>query len=164
MARIDIAQLGGILTSIEQESDVAVKGMKEIGIWVLWFIMLGRTPLHSAEMIYFLWYLRMYLNLKMRKNLVVVAVNRAAQNRTSSATTKFVSHRVSFKATHTNTNYFFLEFYVLLSLHPGTTPGKWPTWCIITLYKTFIIIVLYMFRATLCSSSGGQFVLIQHLV
>jgi hypothetical protein len=35
VARIDIAQLGGILTSIEQESDVAVKGMKEIGIWVL---------------------------------------------------------------------------------------------------------------------------------
>ena len=33
--------------------------------------MLGRTPLHSAGMINFLWYLRMYLNLKMRKNLVV---------------------------------------------------------------------------------------------
>jgi len=35
------------------------------------------------------------------------------------------------------------------------TLGKWPTWCTITLYKTFIIIILYMFRATLCSSSGG---------
>jgi len=32
--------------------------------------------------------------------------------------------------------------------------GKWPTWCTITLYNTFIIIILYMFRATLCSSSG----------
>jgi len=42
--------------------------------------------------------------------------------------------------------------------------GKWPTWCTITLYKTFIIIILYMFRATLCSSSGGRIVLIQHLV
>jgi len=30
--------------------------------------------------------------------------------------------------------------------------------------NTFIIIILYMFRATLCSSSGGQIVLIQHLV
>jgi len=44
------------------------------------------------------------------------------------------------------------------------TLGKWPTWCTITLYNTFIIIILYMFRATLCSSSGGQIVLIQHLV
>ena len=51
-----------------------------------------------------------------------------------------------------------------LPLHPGTTLGKWPTWRTITLYNTFIIIILYMFRATLCSSSGGQIVLIQHLV
>jgi hypothetical protein len=36
---------------------------------------------------------------------------------------------------------------------------KWPTWCTITLYKTFIIIILYMFRTTLCSSSGGRIVL-----
>jgi len=33
-----------------------------------------------------------------------------------------------------------LIFYILLTVHPGTTPGKWPTWCTITLYKTFIII------------------------
>jgi len=32
------------------------------------------------------------------------------------------------------------------------------------LYNTFIVIILYMFRAILCSSSGGQIVLIQHLV
>jgi len=94
-------------------------------------------------------------------------------------------------------------------VHPGTTMRKWPTWCTITLYNsfvsiqpwrpglagtraqscdrygsgtlhpgqilggslpllsplynTFIIIVLYMFRATLCSSSESQIVLIQHL-
>jgi len=34
----------------------------------------------------------------------------------------------------------------------------------LTLYKTFIITILYMFPATLCSSSGGRIVLIQHLV
>jgi len=55
-------------------------------------------------------------------------------------------------------------FYVFLTVHPGTTLRKWPTWCTITLYKTFIIITLYMFRVTLCSSSGGRVVLIQHLV
>ena len=55
--------------------------------------------------------------------------------------------------------------WVLLTVHPGTALGKWPTWCTVTLYNnTFIIIILYMFRATLCSSSGGQFVLLQHLV
>jgi len=42
--------------------------------------------------------------------------------------------------------------------------GKWPTWCTITLYNAFIITILYMFRASLCSSSGGQIVLMQHLV
>ena len=46
----------------------------------------------------------------------------------------------------------------------GGSLGKWPTWCTIMFYNTFIIIILYMFRATLCSSSGGQIVLIQHLV
>jgi len=49
-------------------------------------------------------------------------------------------------------------------VHPGTILSKWPTWCTITLYNTFIIIIIYIFRATLCSSSGGQIVLIQHLI
>ena len=35
-----------------------------------------------------------------------------------------------------------VDFYVLLTVHPGTTLGKWPTWCTITLYNTFIIIIL----------------------
>ena len=51
------------------------------------------------------------------------------------------------------------EFYVLLTVHAGTALGKCPTWCTIALYNTFIIIILYMFRATLCSSSGSQIVL-----
>jgi len=42
--------------------------------------------------------------------------------------------------------------------------GKWRTWCKIMIYNTFIVIILYMFRATVCSSSGGQIVLIQHMV
>jgi len=49
-------------------------------------------------------------------------------------------------------------------VHPGKTLGKRPTWCTITLCKTFIIIIFYMFRATMCSSSGGRIVLIQHLI
>ena len=56
------------------------------------------------------------------------------------------------------------KFYVLLTVHPGTTLRKRPTWCTIAWCNTFIIIILYMFRATLCSSAGGQIVLIQHLV
>jgi len=41
---------------------------------------------------------------------------------------------------------------------------KWPTWRTITLYYNTFITVLYMFLTTSCSSSGGQIVLIQHLV
>jgi len=51
-----------------------------------------------------------------------------------------------------------------LQLDTGTL-GKWPTWCTIMLYNTYIIIIiLCMFRSTLCSSLGGQIVLIQHPV
>jgi len=41
---------------------------------------------------------------------------------------------------------------------------KWPTWRTITLFYNTFITVLYIFRATSCSSSGGQIVLIHHLV
>ena len=57
-----------------------------------------------------------------------------------------------------------IEFYVLLTVHPGVTLDKRPNLCTITLYKTFIIVILYMFGATLCSSSVGRIALIQHLV
>jgi hypothetical protein len=57
VARIDIAQLGGILTSLEQESDVAAKDDERS-------TNLGAV-IYKAAMINFLWYLRMYLNLKM---------------------------------------------------------------------------------------------------
>jgi hypothetical protein len=41
--------------------------------------------------------------------------------------------------------------------------SQWQTWC--TNFNTFItILYMYMFRAISCSSSGGQIVLIQHLV
>ena len=42
--------------------------------------------------------------------------------------------------------------------------SKRPTWRTIILFYNTFITVLYMFRATSCSSSGGQIVLIQHLV
>jgi hypothetical protein len=82
--------------------------------------------------------------------------------------TLFVRHLTDAKLKSVNKNslnfMFCSKFYVLLAVHSGTTLGKWPTWRTITLYKTFIIIILYMFRATLCSSSGGRIVLIQHLI
>ena len=42
--------------------------------------------------------------------------------------------------------------------------SKWPTWRTIALFYNTFITVLYMFRATSWSSSGGQILLIQHLV
>jgi len=41
---------------------------------------------------------------------------------------------------------------------------KWPTWHTIILFYNKFITVLYRFRATSCSSSGDQIVLVQHLV
>ena len=60
--------------------------------------------------------------------------------------------------------YIASDFYVLLTVHPGTTLSKRPTWFTITLYNTFISIIPYTFRATLCLSSGGQIVLMRHLL
>jgi len=68
--------------------------------------------------------------------------------------------RLPFHKTHSRHT---MRFHVLLTVHPGITLGKWPNWCTIMLYKTFIIVILYMFRATLCSS-WGRIVLIQHLI
>ena len=57
--------------------------------------------------------------------------------------------------THLNVSYTYIA---------SLNSCKWPAWRTITLlYDTFIT-VLYMFRATSCSSSGGQIVLIHHLV
>ena len=44
------------------------------------------------------------------------------------------------------------------------TFSNWQIWRTILLFYNTFITVLYMFRATSCSSSGGQIVLIQHLV
>ena len=54
------------------------------------------------------------------------------------------------------TAYFFL--YILLTV---MIPGKWLTWRTILFYV--FISILYMFRATSCSSSGESIVSIQHL-
>jgi len=59
-------------------------------------------------------------------------------------------HNLHVSLCRTNTTLSTLPvhfFYVLLKVHPGMTLGKWPTWCTISLYNTFIIIILYMFRA-----------------
>jgi len=55
---------------------------------------------------------------------------------------------------------YFLNFDI--TGQEFTILGKWPTWYTITLHKTFIIVMLYMFRVTLCSSSVGRIVLMQH--
>jgi len=55
-------------------------------------------------------------------------------------------------------------FHNILLNSSHLTLGKWTTWCTIALYNTFIIIILYMFRAALCLSSGGRIVLVQHML
>ena len=56
-------------------------------------------------------------------------------------------------------------FDVLLTAHLSRYNfSKRPTWRTITLFYNTFVTVLYMFRASSCSSSGGQIILIQHLV
>jgi len=43
-----------------------------------------------------------------------------------------------------------------LEWHRIRNSGKWPTWRTIPLFYNTFITILYMFQATLCSSSGGQ--------
>ena len=57
-----------------------------------------------------------------------------------------------------------LMFNLLVLWKYNEISSKWPTWRTIPLFYNTFITVLYMFRATSCSSSGGQIVLIQHLV
>jgi hypothetical protein len=63
-------------------------------------------------------------------------------------------------------SYYFrlgvLKFHVLLTVNLVMIHGKWPTWRTILFYV--LISILYMFRATSCSSSGESIVSIQPLV
>jgi len=58
-----------------------------------------------------------------------------------------------------------MNFYILLTVHPNIMIASFFT---SLMHKFFILIhftiFLYMFRALLCSSSGGKIVLLQHLV
>ena len=56
---------------------------------------------------------------------------------------------------------YLVPCYILLTVHLVMIPGKWPNRRTVLPYV--FISVLYMFRVTLCSSSGGSIVSI-HLV
>jgi hypothetical protein len=76
---------------------------------------------------------------------------------------KFKSYVTSTRAVATGSMLTRLvPFYILLTVHLVMILGKWPNWCTILSYV--FISILFMFRATSCSSSGESIVLIQHLV
>jgi len=60
--------------------------------------------------------------------------------------------------------YSFTNFNVLLTVYLGINSCKWPTWRTIILFYNTFVTIFYMFRETSCSSSGGQIVLMEHLV
>jgi len=53
------------------------------------------------------------------------------------------------------TGCLFVTLHLVHSLNDFHQLGRWPTWCTILVYNTFIP-TLYMFWANTCSSSGGQ--------
>ena len=76
--------------------------------------------------------------------------------------TRYVCRVIQHTRTSANGREFFSNFYVSLTVHLSIIFSKWPTWRTILLFYNTFITVLYMFRATSCSSSGGQIVLLQH--
>jgi hypothetical protein len=72
------------------------------------------------------------------------------------------SHLCVWISKQTSTSDLSAEFYVLLTVHLVMILGKWPTWP--TFLFCVFISILYMFRATSCSSSGESIVSIQHMV
>ena len=59
--------------------------------------------------------------------------------------------------------FFIFFFYILLTVHPNMIVFFYQLNAQIRYFNTFNIL-LYVFRAILWSSSGGQIVLLQHLV
>jgi hypothetical protein len=59
-------------------------------------------------------------------------------------------------------NELYAKCYILLTVHLVMILGKWPNWRTILFYV--FISILYMFRATSCSSSEESIASIQHLV
>jgi hypothetical protein len=53
---------------------------------------------------------------------------------------------------------------ILHQIRSWSNLSKWPTWRTNSLFYNKFIRVLYMFWAMSCSSSGGQILLIQHLL
>jgi len=59
---------------------------------------------------------------------------------------------------------YIAHLYVLLTVRPGTVRYTEPNWCTIFLGKFTLISFLYMFRASMCPSSGETTVFMRHLV
>jgi len=59
-------------------------------------------------------------------------------------------------------NIISIFFYDLLTVHPCTILLIKPTWC--TIFLSISIYFLYMFRVTICPSSGETTVFMQQLV
>ena len=70
-----------------------------------------------------------------------------------SATTEHIWRYVDCVRTACLADRILLRILMLLNF------SKWPTWHTVLLFYNTFITVLYMFRATSCSSSGGQIVL-----
>jgi hypothetical protein len=71
------------------------------------------------------------------------------------------------QATNESTFYtadLVISFYILLTLHPNIMIVIFYQLVVQIIYFNTFIIFLYMFRALLCLSSGGQIVLVHHLV
>jgi hypothetical protein len=73
---------------------------------------------------------------------------------------KYDCHRSDFHETDNYPTTMYIQFYVLLIVHPCTILQINPTRC--TILLSIFISLLYMFRTTICPSSGEIAVSMRH--
>ena len=73
---------------------------------------------------------------------------------------KYDCHRYDFQETDNCPTTMYTQFYVLLTVHPCTFLQINPTRC--TILLSIFISLLYMFRTTMCPSSGEITVSMRH--
>ena len=123
-------------------------GWTETCSWEIWLkIHFNNYLIESCVKLYFIFLIHIYIFINQRMKTIV-------------------QERCKLR-TPWHTIETFVRFFILIYCWPCILVQllyKWPTWRTITLFYNTFITLFYMFRATSCSSSGGQIILIQHLV
>jgi hypothetical protein len=126
-------------------------------LWIIWWYVIELWPQNMCASLSFSYYITAFIH-----DVTFTSFNR--MNTENLHYLRFLSNLLY----HENTNMYSLKYLVILQQRPTTVNNIilffLPNWCKNSLFFNTFITFLYIFRAILCSSSGGQIVLVQHLV